>query len=441
MINGIVWNLFEYSLCFIEMVFLCLFLNELIDKKTYMPKYIVYIGIIGASGIIFCLTWISVFSPLKMAIGYILCIAIGTVFYKGKLKVKIFWGTIYYIGIALIDVMSISLISYVTKIDIITIAMKSNWYRIVLAIFAKLILFILIKIVAKTTRKSLGDVPAKFWHMILGVFIIALVSIMAVIEIGIILQGNELAGLFLVIISTGILVLSMVVYQIFQYICNYFEKEKQYEIIEYQNNMLIKATLEKDESHKEIRKIWHDFNNHISCIDMLLQMDNIKRARDYIYDMKINSEKVHFEIKTGNEIADAVINQKYMIAKKHNIEFNVTGALSENMGINAVDLCALMSNGLDNAIEANLKITDKKFRKINIHIKPYKEYLLIEIVNAVEEEVKNIENLQTTKKDKTRHGFGMLSMKKIVEKYEGYLQYNYENSHFNLSIMLKVINE
>jgi sensor histidine kinase regulating citrate/malate metabolism len=170
-------------------------------------------------------------------------------------------------------------------------------------------------------------------------------------------------------------------------------------------------------------------------------MDNVKRARDYIYDMKINSEKVHFEIKTGNEIADAVINQKYMIAKKHEIEFNVIGALGENMGINAVDLCALMSNGLDNAIEANLRIKNKKFRKINVHIKPYKDYLLIEIINTVEEEIKNIENLQTTKKDKHKHGFGMLSMKKVVEKYEGYLQYNYENNCFNLSIMLKVINQ
>ena len=441
MINGLVWSLFEYSLCLIEMFFLYLLLNEIIDKRESVPKYLIYLGLIGASTIVFVLTKISLFSALKAVIGYGLCIFIALAFYKEMFRVKLFWATIYYISVALIDVMSISLITYITKIDIITIAMTTNWYRILLGVFAKLILFILIRLVARTTRKSLADIPGKFWNMILGVFIMALISILAVIEIGIILQGNELAGLLLVIISLGILVLSMVVYQIFQYICNYLEKEKQYEIIEYQNNMLIKATLERDESHKEIRKIWHDFNNHISCIDMLLQMDNIKRAREYIYDMKINSEKVHFEIKTGNEIADAVINQKYMVAKKHHITFTVNGCLGENMGINAVDLCALMSNGLDNAIEANLKIKDRKARKIHLHMKPYKEYLMIEIINAVEGELVDIKNIKTTKKDKTKHGFGMLSMKKIVEKYEGYLQYNYENSCFNLSIMLKVSSE
>ena len=441
MINGIVWSLFEYSLCLIEMFFLYLFLNELMDRKDYIPKYIIYITLIVSSIISFGLTWISIFSMVKVIIVYSICIFIAIAFYKAKFKVKLFWGTVYYIVLGLIDVVSISLISYITKIDIITIALTINWYRILLSIFTKLVLFIFIKLIAKTTRKSMGNVPENFWRMILGVFFIALISIMAVVEIGIILQGNELAGLFLVIISIGIFALSITVYQTFQYICNYFEKEKQYELIEYQNEMLIKGTLEKDESDKEIRKIWHDFNNHISCIDMLLQMDNTKRARAYISDMKINSEKVNFSIKTGSEIADAVINQKYMLAKKHNIEFNVNGFLGEEMGINAVDLCALMSNGIDNAIEASLKIKEKSLRKINIQIKPYKDYLLIQIVNAVAEEVKDIENLQTTKKDKSKHGFGMLSMKKIAEKYEGHLQYNYENNKFNLSIMLKIVNE
>lgn len=441
MISGIVWSLFEYSLCLVETFFLYLFLNEVMEKKKYIPRYITYLALIGVSTIIFCLTWISIFSAFKMIISYTLCIVVGITFYKERFRVKLFWSTIYYIGLALIDVVSISLISYIIKVDIITIAMKTNWYRILLSIFAKLLLFILIKLVAKTTRKLLEDIPAKFWHMILGVFIIALASTVAIMEIGIILEGNEFAGLFLVIISLGILILTIVVYQIFQYICTYFEKEKQYEIMEYQNEMLIKGTLEKDESDKEIRKIWHDFNNHISCIDMLLQMDNTKRAREYISDMKINSEKVNFSIKTGNEIADAVINQKYMLAKKHNIEFTVNGFLGEEMGINAVDLCALMSNGLDNAIEASLKIKDNSLRKINIQMKPYKDYLLIEIVNAVGEELQDIENLQTTKKDKSKHGFGMLSMKKIAEKYEGHLQYNYENNKFNLSIMLKIVNE
>ena len=439
MINGLIWNLFEYIFCFIEILFLYMFLNEVLERKKYIPKYAIYMGLIGASIIIFCLTWISVFSAFNMAVGYGLCVIIGIVVYKDKLIIKLFWVMVYCILLGLIDMVSANLISYITKMDIVGVILATNWYRVIYCIFTKLILFIFIKITAKTAHKALGDTPSRFWKLILGVFIVAIVSIVGVMQIGIILRDNEEAGVFLIIISLGILIMSIAIYQIFQYMCEYFEKEKQYEIIEYQNEMLIQATLEKDESDKEIRKIWHDFNNHISCIDMLLQMDNTKRAREYIYDMKINSQKINFEIKTGNEIADAVINQKYMKAKNHGIEFSVQGFLGEDIGINAVDLCALMSNGIDNAIEANMKIKEESRRRIQINMKPYKYYLLIEIINAVKEEIKNVDNLQTTKKDKNKHGFGMLSMKKIVEKYKGYLRYTCENNNFNLSIMLKIV--
>ncbi|MDF2612763.1 MAG: hypothetical protein K0S71_549 [Clostridia bacterium] len=441
MINELVWNVFEYSIYLIEMIFLYMFLNELIELKPNIPKHITYTGLIAASIIVFALSRIDKFSIVKIIIGYVLCVTIAVLFYEGRVIIKYFWATMYYVALAVIEIMLIYVSSYITQIDVGTVALTTNWYRIVFCVFAKLMNFILIKLIGQTTRKTFDGVPTKFLQSIIGVFIVSIISVLSIMKIGILLKGNELAGFLLVVIASSILILTIAIYQVFQYICDYFEKETQYEIIEYQNEMMIQATLERDRSHKEIRKIWHDFNNHISCIDMLLQMDNVKRARQYIYDMKINNEEVNFEIRTGNEIADAVINQKYMRAKKHGIHFDVDGFLGENIGINAVDLCALMSNGLDNAIEANLKIEDESTRKIQMHMKPLNEYLLIEIINTVKEEIKNINIFETSKNDKSRHGFGVLNMKKIVEKYEGHLQYSYEKNNFNLSIKLKMADE
>lgn len=438
MINELVWSLFEYSIILIEMFFLYMFLNELMERKRNLPKYIIYTVLIGSSIIIFALKGIDRLFLVKTLTGYAFVISIALLFYKGRLMEKLFWATVYYVSLALIEIILIYATSYITQIDVNTVALANNWYRIVFCVFSKLMSFIFIKLIGQTTRKTFNDVPTRFLQVMVGVFIVSIISIVSIMKIGILLQGNELAGLLLVIISTGILILTIAIYQVFQYICDYFEKEKQFEIIEYQNEMMIQATLERDESHKEIRKIGHDFNNHISCIDMLLQMDNVKRARQYIKDMKINSQEVNFEIKTGNEIADAVINQKYMKAKKHGIEFNVTGFLGEKVGINAIDLCALMSNALDNAIEANLKIEEESERKIKMHIEPYEDYLHIEINNTVKEEVKNINYLETTKPDKSKHGFGVLNMKKIAEKYEGHLQYSSKKNNFNLSIVLKI---
>lgn len=214
-------------------------------------------------------------------------------------------------------------------------------------------------------------------------------------------------------------------------------KKKEYEVIEYQNEVLIKATLEKDEMNKEVRKIWHDFNNHISCIDMLLQMNNIEKARGYIKNMNASCQTTYMGIKTGNELADVVINQKYMLAKAQDISLKVSGQLDESLSISQMDLCALLCNSLDNAIEACREIEDITIRKIDLFLEVYKNYLHIDINNSVKKEAMDNNKLITTKQDKSRHGIGMLSMKTIVEKYGGHLEWKYDHDQFCLSIVLK----
>ena len=93
--------------------------------------------------------------------------------------------------------------------------------------------------------------------------------------------------------------------------------------------------------------------------------------------------------------------------------------------MDAVDLSVLLANFFDNAIEAEKKLKGEK--EIIFDMRAYKGYLIITIKNLVEKKVLD-ENglLQTTKEDKQKHGFGMSSMKEIVEKYEGYLSFSDE---------------
>ena len=201
--------------------------------------------------------------------------------------------------------------------------------------------------------------------------------------------------------------------------------------------MLTRAVQENEEYQKDVRKMHHDFNNHLSCIDMLLQMNNVEKARRYIQGMLVSANENKRIIRLGNEIAEAVVNQKYLLAQKQGIAFEVIGNLEENLQIDAVDLCALLSNALDNAIEASLRMEEVSKRNIQLEMKPYKDYLMIKVSNTVAEDV-NVKNLKTSKADKSQHGIGMLSMKSVVEKYEGYLKYECENRLFNVSMMLKI---
>ena len=169
---------------------------------------------------------------------------------------------------------------------------------------------------------------------------------------------------------------------------------------------------------------------------MLLQMDNIEKARAYIKNMNASCQTTYMGIKTGNEMADVVVNQKFVLAKDQEIELCATGLLDEQLNINQMDLCAILCNSLDNAIEACRQLEDKEKRKIKVILKMHKGYILIEVVNSMKEVLTTNKRLITTKRDKSRHGIGMLSMQTIVEKYKGNLEWKCENNQFFLSIML-----
>jgi hypothetical protein len=438
-INGLLWHIFEYGIILIDFIFAYVFLKGILDRNTKVPDRLAYGLIFGLATLVFALSRVAKFSAAQMIGSYLCCIVIALILFKGRFLVRLFWATMYMVGIAVIESMIIYVSSAITKIDVITLALSLNWYRIVFCIFSKLVTYIYIRLVGRTTRRNFNNIPSRFYKIIITVFIVSTLSMLLIMDIGVAVKDDESVGFALVWISAGILILTITVYQIFQYMSDYFEKETQHHIMQYQNQVMMQTALDRDEANKEVRRIWHDFNNHISCIDMLLQMNNIVRARKYIAGMQINSKVAHFEIKTGNEIADAVLNQKYKKAQKHNIRFKVEGQLTDDININEVDLCSLMSNALDNAIEANLKVLDESLRAISVQIKPENRCLFLEITNTVDKNVTNTKIVGTTKEDRKNHGFGMLNMKTIAEKYQGYMNYHFKEDSFNLSIMLKAV--
>lgn len=441
MIDGIEWYFFEYALCMIEMVLCYIALKTRLEQRKDVPQYLIYGQLAMSAFIIFIMGKTTLILPVRLIVGYLNYLAIGAFFFKGKYRDKILLPIVYVVCLSFIDLGVANMVVAITGVDLVNSMLASTAYRFIAAIFSKFILFFMIKLIQYPSDVTLKELPTKFWYMTLFVFAISCVSIIGIVEICTYIKENERVGLFLTIITLGIFISNMVIYSIIHELSLYLKNEKDFEVIQYQNEILIKATMEKDDFNKEVRKIWHDFNNHISCIDMLLQMQNIVKARKYISEMNASCEDVYMGIKTGNEIADAVINQKFRLAKNNEIPFVMNGFLGEKINMNQVDLCALLSNSLDNAIEANLHIEDKEKRKIHMNIKPYKDYLLVDIINAVNENLDNTKALKTIKKDKDRHGIGMISMQKIIEKYEGHLEWICQDNEFKLSLMVRVGNK
>lgn len=217
---------------------------------------------------------------------------------------------------------------------------------------------------------------------------------------------------------------------------------------EQQNSVLIKEQFKLQLKHSKnieklynnIRSIKHDMNNHISCLRNLINTNNITETKKYLDNISKTINKLDFEIKTGNCISDAIINEKYTIAKSNGINFFCDFILPYNISLEPMDLCIILGNTLDNAIEACMKITNNNISK-TICIKSYirNMYFLIEISNT------NIDKLQydknkiiSTKCDTYNHGLGLANIESAVKKYNGIWDITQEDNTFTINLMLKV---
>lgn len=225
-----------------------------------------------------------------------------------------------------------------------------------------------------------------------------------------------------------------------------FKKSLQVKDFE-KKNLLMKQQFKLQINHNKnveglysgMRSIKHDMQNHLLCLKNLANNNNIEEIKEYLQILGQTIEKLNYKIKTGNVISDAIINEKYNIAKMDNIEFICNFIMPNDTLIDSVDLCIILSNCLDNAIEACIKINDEAINKKIIITSYLKDlYLIIEVSNTTTDKVKYKNNkIISTKKDRNNHGIGLSNIEMIIKKYNGILDIITEENKFTLNIMLK----
>lgn len=185
---------------------------------------------------------------------------------------------------------------------------------------------------------------------------------------------------------------------------------------------------------KASRKERHELKNNYFYIETQLEQGNYDEIRDYLYRVVKPSFEKDELILTGNRFMDMLLTQKVSEARADNIPVVINVILPEHIGIRQQMLSSLISNLLDNAIEASRKV---KTPDIQFSMHEQKGYLAIEVRNRIDDSVlANNKRLHTSKRDSKNHGIGMSIIRQIVEAYQGNLSITEENNYFVVSIML-----
>ena len=184
----------------------------------------------------------------------------------------------------------------------------------------------------------------------------------------------------------------------------------------------------------QVRKERHELKNQYFYIETLVKAQKYEELQTFLTDEMQQHFELMEEFHTGNTLVDYILTSKVNEARAAGIHIMTDAILPSTLPISENDLCALLLNLLDNAIDASKK---ELHGDIQIHIGIVKQYLSIKIRNKSSIDVLSSNpELQTIKSAPEYHGFGMQIIRSIVKKYNGIFDTYMAAGYFNVSALL-----
>ena len=215
----------------------------------------------------------------------------------------------------------------------------------------------------------------------------------------------------------------------------FFKKKENQRIAAYQQELIETHFAEVENMYKQIRGWRHDYRNHIQTLKAYVAAGNLDAINAYLDELDTDLSTVDTVIKTGNAMADAILNSKISLAKSKNIPVQADAHIPLALTTSDIDLCVILGNLFDNSIEASLKLPPEK-RMIRIYMDMKNTQLYISFTNftADKKREKTGRVFRSTKGE--GHGLGLHRIDDVVDRLGGYISRNSEDGAFTTEILL-----
>lgn len=214
-----------------------------------------------------------------------------------------------------------------------------------------------------------------------------------------------------------------------------FSKKEDQRIAAYQRELIETHYAEVDNMYQQIRGWRHDYRNHIQVLKAYAASEDMEAIKQYLDELDTDLQTVDTVIKTGNAMADAILNSKISLARSKEIQVKADAHIPLALTTSDIDLCVIIGNLFDNAIEASLKLPPEQ-RMIRIYMAMKNTQLYISFTNFTAT-VKMEKQGRVFKSSKGEgHGLGLVRIDAIVDRLGGYLSRNSESGAYTTEILL-----
>lgn len=414
-ILGLVWN-------YIEVGYMILlgkaFLQERLSPKKSMITYLV-------SSFLLCVI-LNIFKEqaFRQMLVYAYLLILSYILFRGSILRHLLISIVGYIFAGILDSVFLYGSCALMGISLSEFIWKKLAYSTVVTV-SKLLALFLAWFILRIRRKASNQRIHPRWLLLSLIFPIVSLLMLTVIFPNYQKSSDLSVGAF--VFSIGLAVANIAILYLIQHLEDQTHKEYEMVLLNQQMEIQTDSIIALEKSYRAQRQATHEFRHHLQTISNLLGNNDNRPARDYLQELLKTQTNRVLCINSGHPIIDAIVNQKYQSAKELDVDMQIQVNDLSKIAIETEALVVLLSNLLDNAIEACQRFDGERIIECSMVAS---DGFLISIRNTSSPVIISGKTIITSKEPKEEHGYGLLNSQRILDLLNAEYTFNYDNGWF-----------
>lgn len=374
--------------------------------------------------LVYFYTTLGIHVLAKQTLTVLVFVGVSLTLYSGNFLAHMVLSLICYLFLIIIDTLVINGMCALLGIGYDTLIWRKLSYTTLTTADKMIAVFFSWLLGQLRKRRSFGSYHGR-WLILSALF--PLISAMMFAVLFYSARHDEEVSLLIVFFSGVLLVANVAMLYIISSIEKVSEHEHDTRMLRQQISIQSKNYNALREGYSVQRKQTHEFERHMQVVQDLLDRKEYDAVQDYVRQLRTNRTLRIFCISSNNPVVDVVLNQKYQVARENGIKMSVKVSDLSAVTIPKNEIVVILSNLLDNAIEACIKMDGEKeivcniLKEENVFISIRNTSLPVELVDG---------NFPTTKDSVAEHGYGVQAVKYILEKLNAEYTFVYSKGWF-----------